>query len=136
MTLHSYAHLKRVFNPSFLLLLYLRSHSCSLSLPMMSLDLDIKETSQPSTNHSVAVCKNSTTNQAYCYLSEERWSLQFSAVNTSLRYIGYDEIHFMPFYSRENWIRYHPTVGGPAQTLQLFQTPFISIFVCYNCSSR
>ena len=27
-------------------------------------------------------------------------------------------------------------VGGPAQTLQLFQTPFIAIFLCYNCSSR
>ena len=27
-------------------------------------------------------------------------------------------------------------VGGPAQTLQLFQTPFIAVFLCYNFSSR
>ena len=27
-------------------------------------------------------------------------------------------------------------VGGQAQTLQLFQTPFIAVFLCYNCSSR
>ena len=28
------------------------------------------------------------------------------------------------------------SVGGPDQTLQLFQTPFIAVFLCYNFSSR
>ena len=63
----------------------------------MSLELDIDETSQASTNHGVAVCKNTATNQAYCYFSEDRRSLQFSTINTSLRDIGYEDIHLPPF---------------------------------------
>ena len=53
--------------------------------------------------------KKSTTNQEHCYLFDERRYLQFSAVNTSLRDIGYDNVHFPPFSSRVNWRRYHPT---------------------------
>ena len=55
------------------------------------------------------MCNNSATNQAYYYFSEARRSLQFSAVNTSLRDIGYDDIHFLPFSLRANWRCYHPT---------------------------
>ena len=61
-------------------------------------------------NHGIAVCKNSTTNQAYCYFSEDLRSLQFDTVNTSPRDIGYDDIRFMTFSSRANWRRYYPTV--------------------------
>ena len=48
--------------------------------------------------------------QAYCFLSEGRRSLQFSAIHTSLWDVGYNKIHFLPFSLRENWRRYHPTI--------------------------
>ena len=68
--LHLHAHLKRSTNPSFLvLLLRLRSRSGPLTSATMSLESDIEETSQASTNRGVAVCKNSDTNQDYCYFS-------------------------------------------------------------------
>ena len=69
---------------------------------MMSLKSDIEGTSQLLMNHGVAVCKNSATNQAHCYFSEDRRSLQFAVINISLSYIGYDDTHFLPFLSREN----------------------------------
>ena len=69
---------------------------------MMSIKSYIEEISQALTNHGVAVCKNSATNQAYCYFSKDRHSLQFAAVKTSLRYIVYNAIHFLPFSSRDN----------------------------------
>ena len=55
------------------------------------------------------MCKNSSTNQAYCYLSKDRRSLQFATVNTVLRDIGYDDIHFLTLSLRANWRCYHPT---------------------------
>ena len=75
----------------------------------MSLDSDIEELSQVSTHHGVAVCKNTATKQAYCFFSEDRRSLQFAVINASLQDVGYDDIHFLPFSSRENWCSYHPT---------------------------
>ena len=68
----------------------------------MSLELEIEENSQTSTNHGVAFCKNSATNQAYCLFSEDLLSLQFISVDTSLWDIGYDDIHFLHFSSRAN----------------------------------
>ena len=51
----------------------------------MSIESDIEETSQPLTNHGITVCNKSTTNQAYCYFSEDRRSLQLTVVDASLR---------------------------------------------------
>ena len=73
---------------------------------MISIESDIEDTSQMLTNHGVVVYKNSAKNQAYCYFLEDRRSLKFDAVNTSLRDISYYDINFLPFSSRENWIRY------------------------------
>ena len=84
---------------------------------MMLLESDIEETYQASMKHCVAVCKNYATNQLYCYFYEERRSLQFASDNTSIRDIGYNDIHFPPFSLRESWRRYHPTaplVNGEA----------------------
>ena len=75
----------------------------------MLIDSNIKETYQPPTNHIVRVYKNTTTNHAYCYFLEDRRSLRFSAVNTTLREIGYNEINFLTFSSRANWCCYFPT---------------------------
>ena len=77
---------------------------------MMSLEPGIDESSQAPTYHGVAVYKNTATNQAYCFLSEGRRSLQFSAIHTSLWDVGYNKIHFLPFSLRENWRRYHPII--------------------------
>ena len=100
-TLQLHSHIKRDTNPSFLvILLRLHSRSVPSASATMSLHSDIEKTSQASTNHSVAVCKNSTTNQAYYYFSKDCCSLQFSVVKTSLRGIGYDDIHFLPFLLR------------------------------------
>ena len=63
-TLHPHAYLKRVSDPTFLIILRLHSIYCPLALPKMFLESDIKDMYQPSTNHGVAVCKNSTMNQA------------------------------------------------------------------------
>ena len=60
-------------------------------------------------HHGVAVCKNTAMNQTYCFLSEDRHSLQFAAINTYLRDVGYVNIHSPPFSSRDNWSHYHPT---------------------------
>ena len=66
----------------------------------MSLETDIEELSHVLTHHNVAACKKTATNQAYCFFSEDRFSLQFSAVRTSLQDFGYKDIHFLPLYSR------------------------------------
>ena len=65
---------------------------------MMLLNSDMEEASQTLKNYGVAICKNSTMNQAYYYFYKDRQSLQFSAINTTLCDIGYNYIHFLSLY--------------------------------------
>ena len=106
----AHSHLKWVSQVSYLVLIpCLRSRSDPSASATMSLELYIEESSQMPMHHGVAVCKNIAMNQAYYFFSEDCCSIQFAAAHTSLRDVGYDDIHIPPFSWRENWHRYHPT---------------------------
>ena len=77
----------------------------------MVIDSDVDAASLSSTTHGVAVCHNSTSGAYYYFFTDDNTRPLYGRVTSSLAAMGYDDIRFVPFTTRDNWRLYHPNAS-------------------------